>query len=121
MSNNASARGHKAELALVAKFREQGYEVRRSAASKFPDLIVWDNDSFNLVEVKLRNNPVGLSEAKSLFKSSASKVIPPPQGHIVLALRHKRAWQVWSFEYVEPPFDKGSLIERPEIFPWLVK
>ena len=118
----SSTKGHRAELSLSKSFKEHGYEVRRAAASRFPDLIVWNSDSFHLVEVKIRNYAKGAYEAKSLFKDSARQVIPPPQGALLLALRNCRKWELWEYSdwiYDGTEATGGKLVQRFDIFPWL--
>ena len=105
-------KGHAAELGLRKRLQDVGYEVRRVAASRFPDLIVWDEESFNLVEVKVRDNPDHKRMAKSLFKTAASQMKSPPQGDILLALRCQGDWEMWAYR-------DGKLEDVSSMFYWL--
>ena len=48
-----------------------GYEVMRSAASQFPDLMAWNEEELLFVEVKRAKNRNVLSTARHSFKKEA--------------------------------------------------
>ena len=85
-------KGHAAELGLRKRLR--------------------DEESFNLVEVKVRDNPDHKRMAKSLFKTAASQMKSPPQGDILLALRCQGVWEIWAFR-------DGKLEDVSSMFYWL--
>ena len=59
------------ERRLRKQFEDAGYEVMRSAASAFPDLMAWNEDELLFVEVKRAKNRNVLSTARHSFKKEA--------------------------------------------------
>ena len=70
-NKSARSKGNKAEALLQRQLEEQGYEVRRTHLSAYPDIIAWSKDELLLIEVKSRTDqPSALSKVKSVFKAS---------------------------------------------------
>ena len=75
------AKGTKAEILLLAQLTQQGYEVRRTHLSLFPDIIAWTATDLLLIEVKSRsNNPRAISQALSLFRTGVRAMTSVPNG-----------------------------------------
>ena len=71
----ARSKGSRAEALLLRQLVEQGYEVRRTHLSAYPDIIAWKEDELLFIEVKARNNAAGsVTRALSVFRSSARSV-----------------------------------------------
>jgi hypothetical protein len=79
---------------LLRQLEEQGYEVRRTHLSLFPDIIAWSDSSLLLIEVKARSSAgKGVSNALSLFRSSFKLLRSVPNNAIVLCyIRVNNAW-----------------------------
>jgi Holliday junction resolvase-like predicted endonuclease len=71
----ARSKGSKAEALLLRQLVEQGYEVRRTHLSAYPDIIAWNENEILFIEVKARSNVKGsVTGALSLFRNSARLV-----------------------------------------------
>jgi len=77
-NKGARSRGNKAEALLQRQLVAQGYEVRRTHLSAFPDIIAWNRDNFLMIEVKARatrkdgtNRSQVVNKALSLFRNAA--------------------------------------------------
>ena len=79
---------------MLRQLEEQGYEVRRTHLSLFPDIIAWSDSSLLLIEVKARSSAgKGVSNALSLFRSSFKLLRSVPNNAIVLCyIRVNNAW-----------------------------
>ena len=87
-SSNRAARGKgaKAEALLLRQLTEQGYEVRRTHLSAYPDIIAWNTKS-------------GISNALSMFRSSAKTVRKwHKDASILCYLRVNDTWS--AFQYI---------------------
>jgi len=79
------AKGNKAEALLLTQLTQQGYEVRRTHLSLFPDIIAWNDDGFLLIEVKARaDNPRAISHALSVFRAGVRAMTSVPNGASML-------------------------------------
>jgi hypothetical protein len=97
-NKGARARGSRAEILLVNQLIEQGYEVRRSHLSAFPDVIAWNERQFLLIEVKSRTNNTGISNALSLFKKSAKLLKVVHNDALLLCyVRFNGSWHVYKW------------------------
>ena len=93
-NRTARSKGSKAEGLLLRQLEEQGYEVRRTHLSAFPDIIAWNDSNLLLIEVKARASAgKGVSNALSLFRSSFKQLRHIPKNAIVLCyVRVNSAW-----------------------------
>ena len=102
-SSNKAARGKgsRAEGLLLRQLTEQGYEVRRTHLSLFPDIIAWNKTDLLMIEVKYRSNSkTGISNALSMFRNSVKEVTTWHKGARVLCyLRVNDAWS--AFEWID--------------------
>ena len=100
-SNKAArGKGSRAEGLLLRQLTEQGYEVRRTHLSLFPDIIAWNETELLMIEVKYRSQSnQGISNALSMFRSSARDVTIWHKGARVLCyLRVNNVW--YAYEYL---------------------
>ena len=101
-SSNRAARGKgaKAEALLLRQLTEQGYEVRRTHLSAYPDIIAWNETDLLMIEVKQRaNTKSGISNALSLFRSSAKNVLKlHKEDSILCYLMVNDTWS--AFQYI---------------------
>ena len=93
-NRNARSKGSRAEGLLLRQLEDQGYEVRRTHLSLFPDIIAWNDSDLLLIEVKARSSVrTGVSNALSLFRSSFKLLRSVPNNAIVLCyVRVNGAW-----------------------------
>ena len=71
----ARSKGSRAEALLLRQLEQQGYEVRRTHLSLFPDIIAWKEEDLLMIEVKQRaNTKSGISNARSVFLGSIKGV-----------------------------------------------
>ena len=60
---------------MLGQLEQQGYEVRRTHLSLFPDIIAWKENDLLMIEVKLRaDTKSGISNALSMFRNSMKGV-----------------------------------------------
>ena len=78
------AKGTKAEALLLTQLTQQGYEVRRTHLSLFPDIIAWTDTDLLLIEVKARSNPKDVTEAVRLFRIGVKAMTSVPNGASML-------------------------------------
>tara|TARA_R110002020_G_scaffold120129_6_gene273719 strand:- start:8704 stop:9120 length:417 start_codon:yes stop_codon:yes gene_type:complete len=101
-STNKAARGKgaRAEGLLLRQLTEQGYEVRRTHLSAYPDIIAWNETELLMIEVKQRaNTKAGISNALSVFRNSAKSVTKwHKDASILCYLRVNDAWS--AFQYI---------------------
>ena len=92
------AKGTKAEILLLTQLTEQGYEVRRTHLSLFPDIIAWNDDGFLLIEVKARSSPRAISQALSVFRASVRAMTSVPNGASMLCyVLSNGAWSAYQW------------------------
>jgi hypothetical protein len=92
------AKGTKAEILLLTQLTQQGYEVRRTHLSLFPDIIAWNDDGFLLIEVKARSSPKAISQALSLFRAGVRAMTSVPNGASMLCyVRSNGAWSAYQW------------------------
>jgi hypothetical protein len=98
-NRNARSKGSRAEGLLLRQLEDQGYEVRRTHLSLFPDIIAWTDSSLLLIEVKARSSVrTGVSNALSLFRSSFKLLRSVPNNAIVLCyVRVNGAWTAYQW------------------------
>ena len=98
-NRNARSKGSRAEGLLLRQLEEQGYEVRRTHLSLFPDIIAWNDSELLLIEVKARSSArSGVSNALSLFRASFKLLRYVPNNAIVLCyLRVNGAWTAYQY------------------------
>ena len=72
------------ERKLRNQLEEVGFEVVRSAASQFPDLVSWNEEEVVFIEVKRASNNKVLSNAKASFKKEATSRIWPRNSRLML-------------------------------------
>tara|TARA_R110002020_G_scaffold391897_1_gene602272 strand:+ start:191 stop:619 length:429 start_codon:yes stop_codon:yes gene_type:complete len=100
-NKSARSKGNKAEALLQRQLEEQGYEVRRTNLSAYPDIIAWSKDELLLIEVKSRTDqPSALSKVKSVFKASAKTLNNVPNWAQVLCYVYISGHWV-AFQYVD--------------------
>ena len=109
VNRNARARGNHAEALLLTQLTQQGYEVRRTHLSAFPDIIAWNKDQFLLIEVKARSNSSnGLAGALSLFRANVrTMTFVPNRATVLCYVRLNGAWSAYQWvdngtQQVEP-------------------
>ena len=76
------AKGTKAEILLLDQLTQQGYEVRRTHLSLFPDIIAWTDTDLLLIEVKARSvasGKRGISDSLSKFKRGMQSMSSIPR------------------------------------------
>ena len=85
---------------MLTQLTEQGYEVRRTHLSLFPDIIAWTDTDLLLIEVKARaDNPRAISHALSLFRSSVKAMTSVPNGASMLCyVRSNGAWSAYQWD-----------------------
>ena len=107
-NRNARSKGSRAEGLLLRQLEEQGYEVRRTHLSAFPDIIAWNDSDLLLIEVKARTSAgKGVSNALSLFRSSFRMLRYVPNNATVLCyIRVNGAWT--AYQYLE---DETRIVE----------
>jgi len=88
------AKGTKAEILLLTQLTQQGYEVRRTHLSLFPDIIAWTDTDLLLIEVKARSNPKDVTEAVRLFRIGVKAMTSVPNGASMLC--YVRSNDMWS-------------------------
>ena len=100
VNRNARARGNHAEALLLAQLVQQGYEVRRTHLSAFPDIIAWNQNDVLLIEVKARSNSTtGLSNALSLFRANVKTMTSVPINATVLCyVRLNGHWNAYQWK-----------------------
>ena len=93
------AKGNKAEALLLTQLTQQGYEVRRTHLSLFPDIIAWTDTDLLLIEVKSRsNNPRAISQALSLFRAGVRAMRSVPNGASMLCyVLSNGAWSAYQW------------------------
>jgi len=93
------AKGSKAEALLLTQLTQQGYEVRRTHLSLFPDIIAWTATDLLLIEVKARSNPKAITDAVRLFRSSVKAMTSVPNGASMLCyVRSNDAWSAYQWD-----------------------
>jgi len=94
------AKGTKAEALLLTQLTLQGYEVRRTHLSLFPDIIAWTDTDLLLIEVKARSNsPQAVSQALSLFRTGVKAMTSVPNGASMLCyVRSNDAWSAYQWD-----------------------
>ena len=94
------AKGSKAEALLLTQLTQQGYEVRRTHLSLFPDIIAWTDTDLLLIEVKARsNNPRAISQALSVFRAGVRAMTSVPNGANMLCyVLLNGAWSAYQWD-----------------------
>ena len=94
------AKGTKAESLLLTQLTQQGYEVRRTHLSLFPDIIAWTDTELLLIEVKARsNNPRAISHALSVFRAGVRAMRSVPKGASMLCyVWSNDAWSAYQWD-----------------------
>ena len=94
------AKGTKAEILLLDQLTQQGYEVRRTHLSLFPDIIAWTDTDLLLIEVKARsNNPRAISQALSVFRAGVRAMTSVPNGASMLCyVRSNDTWSAYQWD-----------------------
>ena len=80
-NKRARSQGARAENDLAEWLKGQGYEVRRTHLSAFPDLVVWNHERWCMIEVKWRSGGArSISGAVGDFRASVRQMscLPPP-------------------------------------------
>ena len=92
------AKGTKAEILLLDQLTQQGYEVRRTHLSLFPDIIAWTDTDLLLIEVKARSNPKDVTKAVRLFRTGVKAMTSVPNGASMLCyVRSNDAWSAYQW------------------------
>jgi Holliday junction resolvase-like predicted endonuclease len=120
-NRTARARGNKAEALLLSHLMQEGYEVRRTHLSLFPDIIAWTDTDLLLIEVKSRTSkPDAVTKALSTFRSSVRMMTKMPKGAILLCyLRVNSQWIAYEWRdgvtvKVEPVISKERYAKENE-------
>ena len=93
---NARVMGNKAERLLLDQLTQQGYEVRRTHLSLFPDIIAWNNEDFLLIEVKARTNPKAVTDALRVFRNSVKEMTKlPKRANLLCYVRVSGTWRAF--------------------------
>ena len=93
---NARVMGNKAERLLLDQLTQQGYEVRRTHLSLFPDIIAWNNEDFLLIEVKARTNPKAVTDALRVFRNSVKQMTKLPKlANLLCYVRVSGTWRAF--------------------------
>jgi len=94
------AKGSKAEALLLTQLTQQGYEVRRTHLSLFPDIIAWTDTDLLLIEVKARaDTPRAISHALSMFRSSVKAMTSVPNDASMLCyVRSNDTWSAYQWD-----------------------
>ena len=99
VNRNARARGNHAEALLLTQLTQQGYEVRRTHLSAFPDIIAWNKTDFLLIEVKARSNTTGLAGALSHFRSNVrTMTFVPNRATVLCYVRLNGHWSAYQWK-----------------------
>jgi Holliday junction resolvase len=94
----ARGKGAQAEIMLARLLTDQGYEVRRTHLSAFPDIVAWNEDQFLLIEVKARTSVRGVSNAVYMFKTSAKLLkVVNKRALLLCYVRFNDEWQVYQW------------------------
>jgi uncharacterized circularly permuted ATP-grasp superfamily protein len=77
----ARSKGSRAEALLLRQLEQQGYEVRRTHLSLFPDIIAWKENDLLMIEVKQRADAkilcyLRVNDNWSAFQYINNSVIP---------------------------------------------
>jgi len=91
---NSRVKGNRAEALLLDQLTQQGYEVRRTHLSLFPDIIAWNETEFLLIEVKARSNPKTITGALRLFRMGVNAMTSVPNRASMLC--YVRSNDMWS-------------------------
>jgi predicted transcriptional regulator len=108
------AKGTKAEILLLTQLTQQGYEVRRTHLSLFPDIIAWTDTDLLLIEVKARSNPKDVTEAVRLFRIGVRAMTSVPNGASMLCyVLSNGAWSAYQWSngvttQIEPIVSEGT-------------
>jgi predicted transcriptional regulator len=99
VNRNARARGNAAEALLLTQLTQQGYEVRRTHLSAFPDIIAWNKTDLLLIEVKARSNSSnGLAGALSMFRANVrTMTFVPNRATVLCYVRLNGAWSAYQW------------------------
>jgi Holliday junction resolvase len=97
VNRQARGKGSRTEALLLRQLEEQGYEVRRTHLSLFPDIIAWSENELLLIEVKQRaDTKNGISNALSVFRGSVKSVTKWHKDAKVLCyLRVNNTWSAY--------------------------
>ena len=108
------AKGTKAEILLLTQLTQQGYEVRRTHLSLFPDIIAWTDTELLLIEVKARSSPKAVSQALSLFRAGVRAMTSVPNHASMLCyVRSNDTWSAYQWSnggtvQIEPIVSEGT-------------
>jgi len=94
----ARGKGAKAEILLANQLTAQGYEVRRTHLSAFPDIIAWNADSVLMIEVKSRSSPKTIKPAVNMFVHSVKELSTLCNHAILLCyVLHDNQWHAYQW------------------------
>ena len=95
---NSRIKGNRAEALLLDQLTQQGYEVRRTHLSLFPDIIAWNDDGFLLIEVKARRDPKAVTGALRLFRMGVNAMTSVPNRASMLCyVRSNDTWSAYQW------------------------
>ena len=95
---NSRVKGNRAEILLLDQLTQQGYEVRRTHLSLFPDIIAWTDTDLLLIEVKARSNPRDVTEAVRLFRIGVKAMTSVPNKASMLCyVRSNDTWSAYQW------------------------
>ena len=93
---NSRIKGNRAERLLLEQLTQQGYGVRRTHLSLFPDIIAWNEQGFLFIEVKARTNPKHITEALYVFRNSVKEMTKLPKGaNLLCYVRVNDTWRAF--------------------------
>jgi len=96
---NSRVKGNRAEALLLDQLTQQGYEVRRTHLSLFPDIIAWNETEFLLIEVKARSNPKTITGALRLFRMGVNAMTSVPNRASMLCyVRSNDMWSAYQWD-----------------------
>mgnify|MGYP004449869453 CR=1 FL=1 len=110
----ARSKGSRAEALLLRQLEQQGYEVRRTHLSLFPDIIAWKENDLLMIEVKQRaDTKSGISNALSMFRNSINGVTKwHKDAKILCYLRVNDNWS--AFQYINNSVIPVELVVNKE-------